>query len=161
MAVTDLEKPSDIPVSIRGLVTNPGPVVPRGLLQVASFCEIPAIDDAHSGRMPLAEWIADAQNPLTSRVIVNRVWYWLFGSGLVRTVDNFAATGEMPSHPELLDHLASTFAEDGWSVKRLIRRLVLSRTYRLSSVTPQATGMDPDNRLPAHESSTTGCREYS
>ncbi len=72
-----------------------------------------------------------ADNPLTARVIVNRAWHWLFGAGLVRTTDNFGTTGETPSHPELLDYLAVRFVEDGWSVKTLVRRIVLSRTYRL------------------------------
>ena len=148
MAVTDLEKVGDIPISIRGLVTNPGPIVPRGLLQVALRAETPRIDDSHSGRLQLADWVADAQNPLTSRVIVNRVWYWLYGRGLVGTVDNFGATGDTPSHPELLDYLATTFVEDGWSLKKLIRRLVLSRAYQMSSESnPQAVASDPDNRL--------------
>ncbi|MCB9940060.1 MAG: DUF1553 domain-containing protein [Planctomycetaceae bacterium] len=148
MAVTDLEKVGNIPVSIRGLVRNPGPVVSRGFLQVAVHGEMPHIGDDHSGRRQLAEWITDPQNPLTSRVMVNRVWHWLYGRGLVTTVDNFGATGDTPSHPELLDYLASKFVDEGWSVKKLIRQLMLSRTYRLSSqVSPQAAAVDPDNRL--------------
>jgi len=148
MAVTDLEQVGNIPVSIRGLVRNPGEIVPRGFLQVAACDENPLIGDDHSGRLQLAEWIADPQNPLPARVMVNRVWYWLYGRGLVRTVDNFGATGDTPSHPELLDFLATKFVEDGWSVKKLIRRLMLSRTYRLSSdPDSQAVAVDPDNRL--------------
>ncbi|MBI2481944.1 MAG: PSD1 domain-containing protein, partial [Planctomycetia bacterium] len=148
MAVTDLEKVGNIPVSIRGLVRNPGEIVPRGFLQVASGDETPRIDHDQSGRMQLAEWIADSQNPLTARVIVNRVWYWLYGRGLVRTVDNFGATGDTPSHPELLDYLATKFVEDGWSVKKLVRHLLISRTYRMSSQSnAQAIAVDPDNRL--------------
>ena len=148
MAVTDLEQVGNIPVSIRGLVRNPGEIVPRGFLQIAACGENPLIGDDHSGRMQLAEWIADAQNPLPARVMVNRIWYWLYGRGLVRTVDNFGATGDTPSHPELLDFLATKFVEDGWSVKKLIRLLMLSRTYRLSSeLDLQAVAIDPDNRL--------------
>jgi hypothetical protein len=87
-------------------------------------------------------------NPLTARVLVNRVWHWLFGSGLVRTTDNFGTTGESPSHPELLDHLAATFVADGWSLKRLVRRIVVSRTYQLSAQDDaQARTVDPENRL--------------
>jgi hypothetical protein len=148
MAVTDLETVGNIPVSIRGLVRNPGEIVPRGFLQVAACDQESPIGDDHSGRLQLAEWITDTQNPLSARVMVNRVWYWLYGRGLVRTVDNFGATGDTPSHPELLDFLATKFVEDGWSVKKLIRRLVLSRTYRLSSQPDsRAVAIDPDNRL--------------
>jgi hypothetical protein len=102
-----------------------------------------------SGRLELANWIVDPKNPLTSRVMVNRVWHWLIGAGLVRTVDNFGTTGESPSHPELLDHLAVQFVQQGWSVKKLIRTIVLSRTYRLSAASG-AQQKDPENRLLAH-----------
>ncbi len=148
MAVTDSEQIQDIPISIRGLVHNPGEIVHRGVLQVATHGELPTIDDDFSGRMQLADWIADPHNPLTARVIVNRVWYWLYGTGLVRTVDNFGVMGEKPSHPELLDYLAATFVEDNWSIKKLVRRLVLSRTYRLSSRPKvELAKADPTNRL--------------
>src|SRR5436305_9164842 len=104
-----------------------------------------------SGRLQLADWLASADNPLPARVFVNRVWHWLFGSGIVRTVDNFGTTGETPSHPELLDHLAVRFVEGGWSVKALVRSIVLSRTYRQSSVaSPKAREVDPENRLFSH-----------
>ena len=102
-----------------------------------------------SGRLELAHWIVDPANPLTSRVMANRVWHWLFGAGLVRTVDNFGTMGESPSHPELLDHLAGHFIQQGWSVKNLIRTIVLSRTYRLSSSRGEQP-KDPENRLLAH-----------
>ena len=147
MAVADLEAVGDIPVSIRGLVRNPGSVVPRGFLQVVGCDETFVIPDNQSGRMQLAEWVADASNPLTARVMVNRVWYWLYGKGLVSTVDNFGVTGDNPSHPELLDFLAAKFVEDGLSVKKLIRRLMLSRTYQLSSQPNAQAAVDPDNRL--------------
>jgi hypothetical protein len=133
MAVAEGERPGDVHVAIRGVIHNPGPVVPRGALQVASVAPFPAIPEGQSGRLQLANWIADPQNPLTARVIVNRVWYWLFGQGLVRTVDNFGATGDVPSHPELLDDLAEQFIQDGWSVKTLIRHILGSHVYRLSS----------------------------
>jgi hypothetical protein len=84
-------------------------------------------------------------------VYANRAWHWLTGNGLVRTTDNFGTTGEMPSHPELLDFLARQFTQDGWSTKKLVRKIVLSRTYRQSSVaSPDALKLDPDNRLVSH-----------
>ncbi len=99
-----------------------------------------------SGREELADWIASSDNPLTARVIVNRVWQHLFGRGLVATPDNFGVSGQRPSHPELLDHLAVTFVADGRSVKRLIRRLVLSHSYRLSTTHDTDNFQrDPDN----------------
>jgi hypothetical protein len=94
----------------------------------------------------MAEWLASRENPLAARVFVNRAWHWLFGAGIVRTTDNFGTTGEAPSHPELLDHLAERFAEDGYSVKKLVRRIVLSNTYRMSSSGPSPE-VDPENRL--------------
>ncbi|HEX6986743.1 MAG TPA: DUF1553 domain-containing protein, partial [Planctomycetaceae bacterium] len=96
----------------------------------------------------LAGWVASPENPLTARVYVNRAWHWLFGAGIVRTVDNFGTTGEPPSHPELLDFLAVRFVEEGWSVKTLVRRIVLSRAYRQSANgDPRTIAADPENRL--------------
>ncbi len=101
-----------------------------------------------SGRLQLAEWLADPRHPLTARVAVNRIWQKLFGEGLVRSVDYFGVRGAAPSHPALLDHLAARFTRDGWSQKQLIRTLVLSRVYGLSSGTdPAALARDPENRL--------------
>ena len=101
-----------------------------------------------SGRRELAEWLASPSNPLTARVIVNRVWLHLFGRGLVPTPDNFGAAGARPSHPELLDTLAVEFMNDGWSIKGLIRRIVLSRAYGLDSAhDPRNFEADPDNAL--------------
>jgi hypothetical protein len=98
--------------------------------------------------LELARWIASPQNPLTARVYVNRVWHYLFGAGLVRTLDNFGSTGETPSHPELLDYLAFRFADEGWSTKRLVRELVLSHAYRMGATTNlTASTVDPENRL--------------
>jgi hypothetical protein len=152
MAVADSDKIIDMHVCIRGIVHNKGDIVPRGFLQVASLPrkrgEESWLPKNESGRRDLARWIASSDNPLTSRVFVNRVWHHLFGQGLVRTVDNFGATGETPSHPELLDYLAVKFTQDGWSVKKLIRTMVLSRAYQMASE-PNDAGMkaDPENRL--------------
>ncbi len=99
-----------------------------------------------SGRRQLADWLTAKDNPLTARVFANRAWHWLFGVGIVRTTDNFGVTGEKPSHPELLDYLATRFMADGWSTKKLVRSIVLSRTYRQAS-TGAANAIDPENRL--------------
>lgn len=146
MAPTEAETIADGHVHIRGQVRNKGAQVPRGFITVASQAgtshEIP---EGHSGRLELAEWITDPQHPLTSRVMVNRIWKYLLGEGIVRTVDNFGKTGELPSHPKLLDHLAIQFTKNNWSIKSLIREIVLSRTYQLSSKT--ADNSDPENRF--------------
>lgn len=147
-AMHDGDQPADMPVYIRGNPYAPGPIVARGVISAASWGQPTSIPAGQSGRLQLADWLADARNPLTSRVIVNRIWQKLFGEGLVRSVDYFGTRGELPSHPELLDHLATRFVQDGWSQKRLIRSLVLSRTYRLSSTNNEtALKTDPDNRL--------------
>ena len=150
LAVQDLEEPADMRLTIRGNPYALGETVPRGLVRVAMWGPQPQIPAAQSGRLQLAEWIADARNPLTARVAVNRLWQKLFGEGLVRSVDYFGTRGDTPSHPELLDHLAHRFMRDGWSQKQLIRMLVLSRTYRLSSTTGPEAAQDPENRLLAH-----------
>ena len=120
-SVVEKKKPTDLKVHIRGRINNLGAIVPRGVLQVANYGSAPEMPSSSSGRLELAHWIVDPANPLTSRVMANRVWHWLFGAGLVRTVDNFGTMGESPSHPELLDHLAVHFIQQGWSVKNLIR----------------------------------------
>src|SRR5690606_31337929 len=107
-------------------------------------------DTSQSGRVELAGWIASADNPLTARVIVNRVWQHLSGQGIVPSVDNFGHLGQMPTHPELLDSLAVEFVEEDWSIKRLIRQLALSRTYGLSSERPEGVTTDPQNDLLSH-----------
>jgi hypothetical protein len=143
----------DARIHIRGTVHNLGEVVPRGFLQVAAANSTPKIEAGQSGRRELAQWLASKNNPLTARVFVNRAWHWLFGAGLVRTTDNFGTTGELPSHPELLDHLAVDFMEQDWSVKQLVRELVSSRTYQLTDeATTFAQDQDPDNRLWTHAS---------
>jgi hypothetical protein len=135
-------------ILIRGEVDHRGETVPRGVISVLTTGTPPAMPAKSSGRLELAEWLTSPENPLTARVMVNRVWQHLFGEGLVRTADNFGSTGEAPSNPALLDSLAVQFMQDGWSVKRLVRSLVLSHTYQLSGATnAQAQAIDPDNRL--------------
>lgn len=147
-AVHDREKPSDMRVTIRGNPYALGDSVKRGALRVASWAEFPPIPSNQSGRVQLADWISNVRNPLTARVTVNRIWQKLFGEGLVRSVDYFGARGEVPTHPELLDYLASRFMQNGWSQKQLIRELVLSHSYRMSSAhNAVAEAKDPDNRL--------------
>lgn len=151
VSVKEMEQAEDYHVCIRGNVHNLGDPVKRGFLSVVEGPQVAPITSASSGRLQLADWLASEQNPLTARVFVNRVWHHLFGVGLVRTVDNFGAPGEVPSHPELLDHLASEFMNRGWSVKTLIRNIVLSRTYQLSSHVSAASTQDAENRLLTHQ----------
>jgi hypothetical protein len=147
-AMHDGEEPADMPVYIRGNAYAPGKIVPRGALRVASWQAFPEIPAGQSGRLQLADWLVDEQNPLTARVTVNRIWQKLFGEGLVRSVDYFGVRGETPSHPELLDHLATRFMKNGWSQKQLIRSIILSRVYRVSSINDSVSiKVDPDNRL--------------
>ena len=147
MGVRDAAKVGDTEIRIRGEAEKLGPVAPRGFLKVVEFEGQPSVPADRSGRLELAQWLSSPRNPLTSRVIVNRVWHHLFGAGLVRSVDNFGITGDSPSHPELLDYLANSFVADGWSTKRLIRRLVLTRAYRLGShATEEHLTQDPANR---------------
>ncbi len=148
-SAVEKKKPTDLKIHIRGNINNLGAIAPRGVLQVANHGPAPKMPTSSSGRLELAHWIADPSNPLTARVMANRVWHWLFGAGLVRTVDTFGTMGESPSHPELLDHLSFHFIQKGWSVKKLIRTIVLSRTYRLSS-SRDGQPEDPENRLLAH-----------
>ena len=148
--VRDMDHPENMKITIRGNPRALGDEVPRGFLSVVSDRQ-PEIRDGQSGRRELAEWITSEDNPLTARVAVNRIWQKLFGVGLVRSVDYFGLPGESPSHPELLDHLALQFMRDGWSQKRLIRSLVLSRTYGLDSAHDDlAHAADPENRLLWH-----------
>ncbi|MFO1041678.1 MAG: PSD1 and planctomycete cytochrome C domain-containing protein [Planctomycetaceae bacterium] len=147
MGVRDAAVIGDTEIRIRGEAEKLGPVVPRGFLNVVKLEEQPVIPKDKSGRLELAQWLTDPRNPLTSRVVVNRLWHHLFGAGLVTSVDNFGVTGDKPSHPELLDYLANQFIQDGWSTKRMIRRLVLTRAYGLgSSATEQHLTTDPANR---------------
>ncbi|MFM7150292.1 MAG: DUF1549 domain-containing protein, partial [Gemmataceae bacterium] len=147
MGVRERTFPRNSPIYARGEVDKAGETVPRGMVQVVSLTPAPTIQKG-SGRKELAEWIASADNPLTARVMANRTWLWLFGQGIVGSPDNFGSTGRSPSHPELLDHLAIWFTENGWSVKKLVRHLVLSRAYQLASTHSEANfEVDPDNTL--------------
>lgn len=162
--VADEQQFIDQPVLLRGDYQRPGDVVPRGYLQAFQHLaadersdKTQAAENAtirftrqseSSGRAQLADSIAHKDNPLTARVMVNRVWQWIFGHGIVRTPDDFGHLGEQPSHPELLDYLADQFVNDAWSIKRLIRQLVLSEAFRSSAQRPEASHqVDPENRL--------------
>ena len=153
----DRDVPEDCHINIQGSPHSLGEVVPRGFLSIASTEPPPRFAERRdlkgryvrsSGRLELAAWLVNPENPLTARVMVNRIWHHLFGAGLVRTVDNFGTSGEMPSHPELLDYLASRFVEQGWSIKSAMREIVLTQTYRQASLhNVGAREIDPDNRL--------------
>jgi cytochrome c553 len=132
MAVTE-GKPADCAIRVAGDPYEEGKTVGRGEIAVPGLPPIAKPGPQESGRLQLAQWMAIPTHPLTSRVMVNRVWAHLFGQGIVRTVDDFGITGEKPTHPELLDHLAVRFVEGGWSVKALIKSILMSRSYRQSS----------------------------
>lgn len=139
---------ADTQVRIRGEAERLGPTVPRGFLTTFAVPGAPAVNPSQSGRLELAQWLTSANNPLASRVAVNRIWQHLFGQGLVTSVDNFGINGDTPSHPELLDHLANRFIAEGWSTKKLIREIVLTRAYRLGSDAPVShLEKDPANRF--------------
>ncbi|MFM8215951.1 MAG: DUF1549 domain-containing protein, partial [Pirellula sp.] len=139
MGVADKGVVDGIPIHIRGSYRNLGDVVPRGFPEVmVSGGTVPIFSRHSSGRLELARWIANSSHPLTARVIVNRVWRWHFGRGLVESTENFGVLGDRPSHPELLDYLARWFIESGWSIKELNRLILTSATYRMSSIHPDA-----------------------
>ena len=140
-------QPRDLPVFIRGSLANPGPIVPRRFLSVLSDGEPEPFGPEDSGRLDLANRIVDDAASLAARVIVNRVWGWHFGRGIVTTPSNFGKLGDAPSHPELLDDLAARFIAGGWSLKALHREIVASATYRQRSrVEPAVAVADPENR---------------
>ncbi|MDA7657829.1 PSD1 and planctomycete cytochrome C domain-containing protein [Verrucomicrobia bacterium] len=142
--VRDIEKPSDMRMTIRGNPRALGDSVPRGFLQVSGGGRL-KLSPTESGRRQLADWIV--AQPLAARVVVNRIWQKLFGEGLVRTVDYFGIPGDRPADPGLLDFLAQQLIDHGWSQKRLIRSLVLSRVYGLDSAhDAEAAAADPGNR---------------
>jgi cytochrome c553 len=139
--------PADAHLHRRGDPDAKGPVVRRGAPKFLTGGKALAIPAGQSGRLQLAEWLTRPDNPLTARVLVNRVWQHHFGRGLVGTPNNFGLRGEPPTHPELLDWLAATFVEKGWSVKALHRLIVLSRTYQQASAQDEAAAAkDPGNR---------------
>ncbi len=147
MGVYDKKYPVNSPVYTRGDANQPGESVPRGMVQVM-FPGTPQQITRGSGRKELAQWLGSQENPLTARVFVNRTWRWLFGRGIVGTTDNFGAMGERPTNPELLDALAVQFMQDGWSIKKLVRSIVLSHTYQLGAhQTKENFLADPDNTL--------------
>ena len=150
-SVKDATKVSDARTQIRGNPHALGAEIPRGFVQVATHGTVPAISADQSGRVQLAEWLTHAASPLLSRVTVNRIWGRLFGRGIVASVDYFGVRGDLPTHPELLDDLAGRFIREGFSIKRLIRQLVLSRTYRQRTEADEtsrvAMSIDPDNHL--------------
>jgi hypothetical protein len=140
---------TDFPVLIGGDAKAFGSPAPRQFL--SKILRADQYRGPGSGRRELARAIASPGNPLTARVMVNRLWHHMFGRGIVPSVDNFGLIGDKPSHPELLDYLASDFVENGWSVKRTIRRIVLSQTFRQSGKsTARAREVDPENALLHH-----------
>ena len=147
MVMADLPKPRESFVMLRGEYDNPGEKVTRGVPDfLPPLPEKPAEQDYD--RLDLANWLVDPGHPLTARVTVNRFWQQFFGTGLVKTSEDFGSQGRPPSHPELLDWLATQFIEDDWDMKRLVKRIVTSHAYRQSSeVTPELLERDPDNRL--------------
>ena len=147
MGVRERFEPLDSPLYARGELEHPGERVPRGLVETVCMSTPPSVTHG-SGRQELAEWMTSRDNPLTARVAVYRIWLLLFGRGLVPTPDNFGASGQPPSHPELLDTLAVRFMDQKWSVKTLIRSIVLSHAYQLSAAhDPKNFEADPDNTL--------------
>jgi hypothetical protein len=147
MVLQDLPSPKVPHVFLRGNPNNTGPEVPRQFLEVLSGDKREPFARG-SGRLELARAIASKDNPLTARVVVNFVWMHHFGAGLVRTPGDFGTRGEPPTHPELLDWLARSFMDDGWSVKKLHRVILLSNTYRQASADDaKAAALDPENRL--------------
>jgi len=156
LGVRDGSVQTKLAIHIRGSHLNLGKEVPRGFIQVmqAPNAPAPAFHKDRSGRLELARWLTDPAHPLTARVIVNRVWTWHFGRGLVATPDNFGLLGEAPSHPELLDWLARWLPNNGWSLKDLHRLILTSQAYRQGGLdrqpAVQAGEADPENRLLHH-----------
>jgi hypothetical protein len=137
----------DTRVQIRGSYLRLGDVVPRRFPVILAGEEQPPIVKG-SGRMELAQWISRTEHPLTARVMVNRIWEYHFGQGIVRTPSNFGKQGEKPTHPELLDYLAERLVKSGWSVKQMHREILLSAAYQQSSTaSAESLRIDPDNRL--------------
>jgi hypothetical protein len=149
MVMEEMARPRDTFILMRGQYDRKGEKVTAGTPTALH----PFPKDAPLNRLGLAQWLVAPENPLTARVTVNRFWQMFFGTGLVKTSEDFGVTGEYPAHPELLDWLAVEFRESGWDVGRLVKRIVLSATYRQSSAAPKELYLrDPDNRLLARGS---------
>lgn len=147
MGVQERLPPRNMRLLVRGEIGQPAQTVERGFPQVLTDRQ-PSFDSQTSGRLQLARWIGSQDNPLTARVMVNRIWQHLIGRGIVSSTENFGVTGQPPSHPELLDYLAVRFMESGWSVKSVIREIATSRVYRMrSTFQREYHEQDPDNAL--------------
>src|SRR5439155_4600117 len=148
-ALADMAKPVTMQVHVRGNPATLGEMAPRHFLSILGGDG--KLFTKGSGRLELAEAVASRDNPLTARVMANRIWQHHFGRGLVRSASNFGKLGEPPTHPELLDHLATRFIQSGWSIKALHREILLSATYQQSSqFDARNNERDPDNRLLWH-----------
>jgi hypothetical protein len=148
IAVEDADKIENVKVHLRGSTLNLGDEVPRHFLTVLAGENQAPLPDNSSGRLQFAEWMTQNEHPLTPRVMANRIWLGHFGEGIVRTPDNFGLRGELPTHPELLDYLAATFVENGWSIKKMHKLIMMSSTYQMSSApNDDAEQKDPDNKL--------------
>jgi len=153
VSVRDQARPADIPVHLKGDVYSVSKeAVPRGVPRLFEKVEpSPSVAEGSSGRLELARWITDPRNPLTARVMVNRMWAWHFGRGIVGTPNNFGSLGEKPTHPELLDWLADEFVKSGWSVKHVQRLILTSSTYRMGRRASEAANLvDPENKYLSH-----------
>ena len=147
MGVQETDKLQPTRLLVRGEFDQPAQVVERGFPQVLCESEV-SLNSNTSGRLELARWMGSEENPLTARVMVNRIWMHMMGLAIVRTPENFGATGNSPTHPALLDYLAVRFAKENWSVKTLIREIALSRTFRSGSqFNATAFAADPENEL--------------
>jgi hypothetical protein len=145
--------PKDLPVHIRGNHLRLGEhPVPRGMPTILTSTHTPGPIQSGSGRLELAHWLTSPENPLTARVMINRVWMWHFGKALMRTPSNWGLQGETPTHPELLDWLASELIRNNWSLKQMHRTIMLSATYQMSSAAnDELLQRDPENRLLARQ----------
>jgi hypothetical protein len=156
MVMAEAATPHDTFVLVRGQYDQHGEKVTAGL--PASLPALPP--GAPSHRLGLAEWLVSPVQPLTARVIVNRYWQMYFGTGIVKTAEDFGSQGEWPSHPELLDWMATEFRQSGWDIRKLQKQIVMSATYRQSSfVSPELAARDPENRLLAHGLAISGRRD--
>lgn len=150
MGVADGEILKELPIHIRGSHLSLGKPIARNFPEVLRMNGAPRLPENQSGRLELAQWMADPGHPLTARVFVNRAWRWHFGRGIVGTTENFGAKGDRPTHPELLDWLAGEFVKSGWSVKQLHRLIMNTSAYRMAAAHPAAhaaNGADPSNQL--------------